>query len=472
MLEPNPLMVAPFVLLLGLMALAPLFFSAWWSREYPKICVGLGLTVVLYYGLGLHGGGRVLETLEDYVRFIVLIGSLFVVSGGIHIRVKGEATPLANVVFLLLGALVANLVGTTGASMLLIRPWLRTNRYRVTGHHVVFFIFLVSNVGGALTPIGDPPLYLGYLKGVPFWWVAQHGWPVWCVGVGMLLGLFYWVDRRNYLRAPAAVRQELAEPADQWHLTGTWNVAFLGIILSAAFIEHPLFLRELVMAGAAAGSYYCTKPAVHAANDFSFGPIREVAIVFAGIFATMLPALDWLQGNAAQMGDPTPAFYFAGSGALSSVLDNAPTYLTFLSAILGTFVDPGLIEHTARIIQHHGGGLTALSGLEAQSVRQTLAAFAQFHPTALADGIARPDQIGVCFLLGNPAYHKLLIALSIGAVFFGANTYIGNGPNLMVKAIADQQKVHTPSFFGYVTRFTIPYMFPMLGIVWWLFFRS
>src|SRR5262249_30503462 len=148
----------------------------------------------------------VIHRVIEYVQFIALIGSLFVVSGGIHINVKGEATPLANVVFLFIGAVTANVLGTTGASMLLIRPWLRMNKYRVTGHHVVFFIFVVSNVGGCLTPIGDPPLFLGYLKGIPFWWVAEHCWPMWAVGVGLLLAIFYVIDYRNYLRAPKAVR--------------------------------------------------------------------------------------------------------------------------------------------------------------------------------------------------------------------------------------------------------------------------
>src|SRR5216684_4424351 len=205
MLEPNPWMVIPFGLFLGLIALAPLLFGGWWSRHYSKVSFALGAIVLAYYFLGLHAPERILSALSDYVRFIVLIGSLFVVSGGIHITVKGEATPLANVTFLLIGALVANLVGTTGASMLLIRPWLRMNKYRVTAHHVVFFIFIVSNVGGCLTPIGDPPLFLGYLQGIPFWWVTERCWPMWVLGMAMLLAIFYYIDRANYLRASVEI---------------------------------------------------------------------------------------------------------------------------------------------------------------------------------------------------------------------------------------------------------------------------
>jgi Na+/H+ antiporter NhaD/arsenite permease-like protein len=471
MAHPNLLMIFPFGVLLMLMAVAPLLAAEWWGRHYGKVCLSLGLLVIAYYFWGLGAGERIIETFEDYIRFIVLIGSLFVVSGGIHINVKGEATPLVNVIFLLAGTLVSNLVGTTGASMLLIRPWLRMNRYRITGYHVVFFIFLVSNVGGSLTPIGDPPLYLGYLKGVPFWWVARNCWPVWCVGVGVLLAAFYFLDSHNYLRAPANVRQRLAEPPDEWRFSGTSNLLFLGIILAATFIERPFLLRETIMAGAAFGSYWCTPRTVHESNHFSLLPIKEVAILFGAIFSTMMPALDWLQGNAARLGDPSPGFYFAASGALSSVLDNAPTYLTFLSAILGTCLDPALLQHVQQLIHQHGADLGSLSGQYTEAVRRTLAVFTEYHPASLARGSARLDEVGVCFLLGDPAYHKLVVALSAGAVFFGANTYIGNGPNLMVKAIADQHRVHMPSFFGYVARFTIPYMFPMLMLVWWLFFR-
>jgi len=186
-------MMLPFGVLLGLIALGPLIFPAWWLRHYSKVAYALGAIAVAYYLFLLPSVARhkVWHTGMEYVSFIALIGSLFVVSGGIHISVGGEATPLANVVFLFVGAVLANFIGTTGASMLLIRPWLRMNQYRVTGHHVVFFIFIVSNVGGCLTPIGDPPLFLGYLKGIPFWWVAEHCWPMWAVGLGFLLAVFF-----------------------------------------------------------------------------------------------------------------------------------------------------------------------------------------------------------------------------------------------------------------------------------------
>lgn len=206
-------MILPFGVLLAAISFGPLLAPRFWHRHYAKVAYGLGLVTLCYYLFGLHAHGRVLHVAHEYVSFIALIGALFVVSGGVHIVVKGEATPRVNVMFLFLGAVVANLLGTTGASMLLIRPWIRMNKYRITAHHIVFFIFIVSNAGGCLTPVGDPPLFLGYLKGIPFWWVADHCWPMWAVGVGGLLAIFYVIDSLNYRRAPRDVRAELAEGA-------------------------------------------------------------------------------------------------------------------------------------------------------------------------------------------------------------------------------------------------------------------
>lgn len=469
--NPTPWMILPFGALLTMIALAPLFFSDWWSRHYPKVALGLGAITLGYYLLGLQAQERTLDAARDYISFIALIGSLYVVSGGIHIQVKGEATPLTNVLFLLIGAIAANFLGTTGASMLLIRPWIRMNKFRVTGHHIVFFIFIVANVGGCLTPIGDPPLFLGYLYGIPFWWVAAHCWPMWLTGVGILLAMFYVVDRRNFMRAPRAVRtRETAH--ETWRFEGLSNLLFLAIILGAVFINRPMFLREALMIGAAAGSYFLTRKEVHAANHFDFHPIQEVAILFAGIFATMLPALDWLAGHAGALlgASPVAGVFFWGAGALSSVLDNAPTYLSFLSAVFGTFIDHNVVQQVQHLVQNGGADLAALTGPATESVRNTFQALQHYHGDHLRTRSVSVDEIEVCFLLGNVTLNKFILAVSTGAVFFGANTYIGNGPNFMVKSIADHQKVHTPSFLGFIARYTIPCMLPMLILVWWLFF--
>lgn len=466
-------MILPFGLLLGAIALAPVRFPNWWARHYPKVAYSLGAITLLYYLFGLHACQRVLHVGHEYASFIALIGSLFVVSGGIHINVKGEATPRSNTIFLFIGALAANLLGTTGASMLLIRPWIRMNQRRITGYHIVFFIFIVSNVGGCLTPVGDPPLFLGYLGGIPFWWVAEHCWPMWAVGVGFLLALFCLIDAANYRRVPREIRGLPAEPPEPWRCTGLWNIAFLAVILGAVFLDRPPFAREALMVGAAVGSWFTTRKQVHEANQFNFHPIQEVAILFLGIFATMIPALDWLQNHAGQLGQPSPALFYWGSGLISSVLDNAPTYLSFLSAAFGMFIDPEIVDKAQLLIQHHGADLASVAtGPHAEQIRHTFEALQKYHAAALATGNVGTEQIEVAFLVGNHGLNHYLLAISIGAVFFGANTYIGNGPNFMVKAIADHQKVRTPGFVGLVFKYTLPCMAPMLVLLWLLFFHG
>ena len=418
MTGPAPWMMLPFALLLAAMALGPLLAEAAWARHHGKIALGLGLVTVGYCVVLRHEFGFAAHIAHDYVSFLCLVGSLFVVSGGIHIRVKGEATPAMNVLFLLLGAVAANALGTTGASMLLIRPWIRMNKYRITGYHIVFFIFLVANVGGSLSAVGDPPLFIGYLQGVPFWWITRRAWPVWLLAVSLLLAAFYALDRRNYRRAPRAVRQrETAQ--ETWRFEGLRNLAYLAIVLAAIAIDRPLFLRELVMTAAAVASYFSTPKPVHQANHFNLAPVREVAVLFAGIFATMIPVLDWLNANAGALLGPRPApgvFYWS-AGGLSSVLDNAPTYLAFFSALSGSAGTPG----TPVLLAHHGPGI---------------------------------------------------LAISLGAVFFGGATYIGNGPNFMIKSVADHQGVRTPTFLGFVSRYTVPFLLPVLIAVWLLFFRA
>src|ERR1035437_2635502 len=435
LVEPNPWMILPFGLLLGAIALAPMFSTDWWATHHPKVAYSLGAVTLLYYVLGLHAYQRVLQVGHEYVSFIALIGSLFVVSGGIHINVKGEGTPCTNTLYLFLGALLANLLGTTGASMLLIRPWIRMNKYRITGYHIVFFIFIVSNVGGCLTPVGDPPLFLGYLKGIPFWWVAEHCWPMWAVGVGFLLTLFYLIDAANYRRAPRQIQSPLTAVPEGWRFDGLWNIAYLAVILGAVFLNQPPFAREALMVGAAVGSWFTTRKEVHEANQFDFHPIQEVAILFIGIFATMMPALDWLQNNAGRLGQPSPGLFYWSSVALSSLLDNAPTYLSFLSAAFGLFIDPAMVDKVQLLIQNHSADVAAVAGSHAEPIRHTIAALQEYHAAALASGQVGTDQIEVAFLLGNGNLNQYILAISIGAVFFGASTYIGNGPNFMVKAI-------------------------------------
>jgi Na+/H+ antiporter NhaD/arsenite permease-like protein len=417
--DPNLLMIIPFGLLLFCIAAMPFINKHFWEHNYHLFALVFGAVTVSYYIFVLHSHMRLAHVAHEYVSFIALIGSLFVVSGGIHIRVKGESTPLVNCVYLLVGAVLANIIGTTGASMLLIRPWIRSNKYRITAFHIVFFIFIVSNVGGCLTPVGDPPLFLGYLKGVPFWWVLEKCYQGWLVAVLGLIAIFYVIDSINYRRAPKDVRVK-ETGSETWRFDGLHNIFFLAVILAAVFINNPAGLREVLMIGAAVGSYFTTKRDVHESNAFNFGPIKEVAWLFLGIFATMVPALDYLELHSSSLGVNTEMKFYWFTGALSAVLDNAPTYLTFLAAAFGNY------------------------GLSLD------------NPEHMRQFIAEHD------------HH--LIAISLGAVFFGAVTYIGNGPNFMVKAIAEQSKVHAPHFLEYILKYSLPILIPFFFIVGMLFF--
>jgi len=428
-------LVTPFALLLLLIAVMP--FTAprvkhFWEHYYPHVSIGLGLLVIAFYYFRIPAGeSTIAHTLHEYFSFICLIGSLFVVAGGIHIKVRDEATPLANLIFLAIGAVVANLIGTTGASMVLIRPWIRMNKIRISAYHIVFFIFIVSNLGGALTPIGDPPLFLGFLRGVPFFWLVQHVTVQWLVTVAAVLAVFYVLDRRSYLRAPLRIRGEIDRQSEGLHLDGKINLLFLAAIIGAVFLPETFFLRELVMLAAALASYFLTPRTVHEQNQFTFGPIREVAFLFAGIFATMMPALGYIDQHGSEFGVKKPFQYYAATGSLSAVLDNAPTYATFLR----------LAETTAQAE----------------------------HPADFPSDPQNEAEI-VAVLLDHPADARLVIAVSLGAVFFGALTYIGNGPNFMVKSIADSTGIDTPTFFGYIFKFSLPFLLPILLLSGWLFF--
>ncbi len=410
MTEAIPLWVSlPFLLLILAIAIMPFIHRRWWERNYPYVSVGLALITILLYLFLFHGYERLWGTAQEYFSFIVLIGSLFVVTGGILIRIEGTATPLLNGGVLFFGALLSNLIGTTGASMLLIRPFLRLNKARLKGYLVIFFIFLVSNIGGALTPIGDPPLFLGYLKGVPFFWVLPNTWSAWLFTVTLLLAIFMFLDFRN--------RSGLDEPvfagARRLFVLGGYNLIFLALILIAVFLPPPW--REILMIIAACASYFLTPHSIHQDHDFNFAPIKEVAVLFFGLFATMMPTLDWLEIHAGSLGLSSPGSFFWATGSLSSFLDNAPTYLSFLSAAMG------------------------FTGLDVNGM-----------------------------LALSPFYIK---AISLGAVFFGANTYIGNGPNFMVKSIAERAGVKCPSFFGYIFRYSLPILLPVFFLVWFLFLR-
>jgi Na+/H+ antiporter NhaD/arsenite permease-like protein len=418
-------LLAPFAILILAIAMGPLLIAPLWHRRYPLISTSLAAIVIAYYLLIRRNSAPVISALEEYISFIALIGSLFVVSGGIRIGVAGESTPFRNVVFLLLGAVLANFLGTTGAAMLLIRPWIRMNRYRITGYHIVFFIFIVANVGGCLTPIGDPPLFLGYLRGIPFFWPLQHLWPEWLAVIGLILTVFYLLDRANFNRAPKKIQEKETEH-ESFQIEGWKNALFLGAILIAVLIRGwgaPWFISDSIMVASAWASYHFTSPSVRQKNQFTFEPLHEVAWLFLGIFATLIPVIHLLTVSAHNLGHPSNLQYYWMTGSLSAFLDNAPTYLTFLTLALN------LHEPVLHLFD-----------------QAEVARFAVQDPATLA-------------------------AISLGAVFFGAATYIGNGPNLMIKSIAESSKIRMPSFFGYILRFTLPILIPILAFVGWVFLR-
>jgi Na+/H+ antiporter NhaD/arsenite permease-like protein len=414
--EPSRLSMLPFALLLLCIAFLPVILQHHWERYYHLIALFLAAVTTAYYFFGLQQPERILHEAGDYIRFMALVGSLFIVAGGIHVQIRGEATPLFNCFFLFVATIAGSLFGTTGASMLFIRPWLRANKYRYTGFHTAFFIFLVSNIGGGLTPMG-PPLFLGYLKGIPFSWMLRNCWLPWSVATLALLLIFYFVDRHNFRRAPRPVRE--AETAvRKIDIQGTPNIFFVALVLVAIFIERPPFLRELIMVSAAVGSYFVTPKRLHSANEFSFAPLREVGWLFLGIFLTMVPVLDYMQLHARDLAIDTPAEFYWVTGSLSAVLDNAPTYLTFLANALGR---------------------AGLSLEDPDAVRQFL-----------SSGRAE------------------MAAISMGAVLFGAITYIGNSPNFMIKSITEQHKLHTPGFAAFILKFSLPILLPVLLLVCWL----
>jgi Na+/H+ antiporter NhaD/arsenite permease-like protein len=412
---PPYFLIIPFIIMIGSIALCPMLVPKWWHRHYPKISVILAALVVFYYSAVINQIDMMAHIFEEYVSFIALTGALYVVCGGIRVRVYGECSPLRNTVFLGLGAVLSNLIGTTGASMLLIRTFIKMNEHRVKAFHIIFFIFIVSNCGGCLTPIGDPPLFIGYLMGIPFGWNLANLWMPWVLVNGLLLIAFYVRDRYHWVDNTPGV-----EVPNTYEFKGLHHLFFVAIIVGAVFVETRYFIRELIMAAAAVASFVTADKEIYAKNDFTFEPLREVGFLFLGIFMTMVPALTLLQINAVDLGLETPLQLFALTGVFSSFLDNAPTYLSFLTASM------------------------SVNGLSIHSTNEVLR-FVTEHRDSL-------------------------FAISIGAVFFGATTYIGNGPNFMVKTIAEKSHIHMPSFFQYIFRYTFAILVPILIIVAFVFF--
>jgi len=444
---------APFILLLLTIAVFPLLprISHWWEQNSNKLLVAflLSLMTVLFYaflhggvphhGALAHGWEAVLLVLEhavllDYVPFIVLLFSLYTISGGILLKGDIIARPSTNCLFMGVGAVLASFIGTTGASMLLIRSVLRTNadrRHKV--HTVVFFIFVVSNLGGCLTPLGDPPLFLGYLRGVEFWWTLNLFFP-WLVANGAVLVVYFIWDSLAYRgEAPRDIAMDKIH-AKPLSVEGKVNFIWLLLVVACVAMvdtsrpfpgtatKPPLFTREALLLLFTAASWFTTpgNRRIRTENDFNFHAIVEVAFLFIGIFICMQPAIEFLRASGSKLGLATgPAFFWA-TGTLSSFLDNAPTYVVFFEtakSLTGSLLESGSLEMSAAV--------------------------------PVLDGAVK---------------HELLLGISMGSVFMGAMTYIGNGPNFMVKSIAEQSRVKMPSFFGFMI-YSVCVLIPILLVV-------
>lgn len=439
----------PFAGLLCCIAVLPLIKPEWWESHQPLAVAFWSLLFLIPFGIR-YGAGMALETaleciVNDYLTFIVLLFGLFCVAGNITMDGDLAGSPRVNVILLTIGTLLSSIIGTTGASMLMVRPVIKMNAWRRNRSHIlVFFIFLISNIGGCLTPIGDPPLLMGFSRGVPFFW-SLHLFPIMVLNMAVLLVIFYWIDRKRYCRDMARGRKpDISKPGTKIQLRGLHNLLFLVMIVAAVVLSGilpdlpvfqnaegqvrgiPLFgevtlsfpaLIEIIMILAAAWlSFRTTDPEIRKKNHFTWGAIQEVGILFIGIFITMQPALAILKGMGAELGLTEPYQMFWVTGVLSSFLDNTPTYLVFLT-------------------------------------------------TAGATGFAE----GMATALGVVPV-KVLTAISCGAVFMGANTYIGNAPNFMVKAIADENGIHMPSFFRYIL-WSFSVLVPVFLLDTLLFFR-
>lgn len=425
----------PFALMLLTIAVFPLFLESFWESNKNKLIVAIVMiipTIIWLIAMGLTT--QLYDTLVfDYLPFIILLGALFIITGGIFIDGNIKASPSVNMLMLAIGAVLASLMGTTGAAMLMIRPIIQTNKERkFKVHTILFSIAIIANCGGLLTPLGDPPLFMMYLRGVPFTWFIQLL-PEWLFANGALLITYFITDKFFYSRETTEARVSDQCDIKPIRIVGSLNLLWLlGIILAVAFINEQTmpfikgnhyfkFVREFTIIAMALCSLYFTKKEIRVSNNFHWGPIEEVAYLFLGIFVTMVPCILFLEQNAKMLGINTPTLFYFASGTLSSFLDNTPTAVTFYS------LAQGLVQQAPEIIKN------------------------------------------VPIIAGIP--ESLMKAICTASVLFGAVTYIGNGPNFMVKAIAEHEGIRMPHFFAYMYKFSLIVLVPLYVIIDLIFIK-
>lgn len=429
--------ILPFAFLLLSVAIVPLISEKFWEKNFTKIILGFtGITLFSDLFI-LHDIKTPILSIIEYLQFIIFIAVLYIISGGIYLEINKKGTPVVNCLLLLIGAFISNFIGTTGAATLLIRPFMKINRGRLEPYHIVFFIFIVCNIGGSLSPIGDPPLFSGFLKGVPFFWTLKHNILPWIIANGLLLLIFFFLDSNNKKSCC-----EVIDKSKIINVQGKMNFLYILLTLIAIFINpiiipsiptinvfgHEIaFIRELILIAIGICVYKTSNKEILEKNEFTLAPIHELCILFLGIFITMAPALHIIEDKLQYIDHSiiTPTLLYWVAAFFSSFLDNTPTYINALAVCM------------------------SINNADISNIHDVLAFSEGLYPNSI----------------------EFLRTICLTSVFFGGFTYIGNGPNFMIKAIAEKNGVKMPSFFTYILKYSIVYLLPILTLIWFLFSR-
>lgn len=432
----NYIYILPFILLLLTIALCPVISMKFWENNYKKIILLFSSITIFSNIFIIHDISAVILSFIEYLEFIIFIVVLYVISGGINLKINKTGTPMVNTLILLCGAILANIIGTTGAAILLIKPYIKINKHRIKPYNIVFFIFIVCNIGGCLSPIGDPPLFSGFLKGVPFTWPLRYNLLPWIITNGMLLLIFYILDNKNELKAI-----KIQNYGSTIEINGKQNLIFVALTILAIFLNPMVFnwvptvniynhnisfLKDILLITIGITAYKLSNKEILKKNEFSFNPVIELAFMFFGIFITMGPALTIIEEASSNItkGLISPGLFFWVIAFLSSFLDNTPTYMNSLALMM------------------------SLEGANISNPTEVLAFSNGLYPNSIL----------------------FLRIICVTSVYFGGFTYIGNGPNFIIKSIAEKEGIKMPSFFGYILKYSCIYLLPVLTLIWFIFF--